>query len=161
MTAYHSFGYQYENRQKYYRTNNNFSHTGFAWSVTRRFYEICMQKLMQYEVLGSADYRVSLALLNRDCLTYSDKHKQLYDELRERIKYARIGYVPVVISHLFHGSKANRKYTSRYLQLIKHRFDPELMLDTDENGLLVPSKHFPKELSRYNRTYFKERCEDE
>ena len=61
MTAYHSFGYQYENRQKYYRTNNNFSHTGFAWAVTRGFHENCMQKLMQYEVLGSADNRIKFS----------------------------------------------------------------------------------------------------
>ena len=115
---------------------------------------------MPYEILGSGDYRSALAHFNKDTLCYSEGHKSLLEDLKSRVKYCRLGYVPGVIMHYYHGAKANRGYNTRYKQLVKHKFDPNTMLDKDEQGLLIPNENFPKELLKYIKDYFRSRLED-
>ena len=62
--------------------------------------------------------------------------------------------------HYYHGAKVNRGYNTRYKQLVKHKFDPNTMLDKDEQGLLIPNENFPKELLKYIKDYFRSRLED-
>ena len=105
MSCFHSIGYQFETKQKYYRSTINFSHTGFAWGYTRKFYDLYMKKLMDFEILGSADYKMALAFFNKDTLSYCDNHKQLLDDFKNRVKYCRLGYVNTLCIHHFHGKK--------------------------------------------------------
>jgi len=46
-----------------------------------------------------------MCLFNYDSLSYSDEHKKLLDDYRNNVKYARIGYLPCMIIHHFHGNK--------------------------------------------------------
>jgi len=39
MQCYHSFAYQYVTKQKYYKSTIGFSHSGYAWSITRKLYD--------------------------------------------------------------------------------------------------------------------------
>jgi len=161
MSCYHSLGYQYETRQKYYPSQTGFSHSGYAYACTRRFYDNFMKSILECEILGSADYKLALAFFNMNTLSYCDDHKKILNELKERVKYCRLGYVPTVITHHFHGSKDKRGYNTRYLQLVKYKFNPKTMLDRDEQGLLVPSNRFPKGLLAYIKKYMLDRSEDE
>jgi len=77
------------------------------------------------------------------------------------MKTLRLGYVPGVIRHHFHGSKKNRKYHERWQILVNHNFDPIKHIKKSENGLLIPTEECPKQLLDDIMMYFKERNEDE
>jgi hypothetical protein len=72
----------------------------------------------------------------------------------------RLGYVPGVIRHHFHGSKKNRKYTERWKTLIKHGYSPNIHIKYDEKGIIIPNMDFSIEFKQDIMNYFKERKED-
>ena len=76
-------------------------------------------------------------------------------------KTLRIGYVPGVIRHYFHGTKKNRKYTERWQILIKHQYSPIKHLTYNDDGILVPTPECPKDFLDDIMKYFKERKEDD
>ena len=78
-----------------------------------------------------------------------------------RTKNLRLGYVPGVIRHHYHGSKKNRQYSERWQILLDHFYSPLLHLVKNEDGLIIPSPECPKELLDDILTYFKQRNEDE
>ena len=160
MSCFHSLGYQYVTKQKYYKSQINFSHPGYAFAYTRSFYENCMKGLFDVEILGSSDYKMCLAFLNKDTLHYCKDHKQILDDFKERTKYSRLGYTPTMIIHFWHGSKKSRGYDTRYKKLIQYKFNHSTMLCRDNQGLIIPTKKFPTGLLRYIQNYFIERNED-
>ena len=82
-------------------------------------------------------------------------------KLENKIKKLRLGYVPGVIRHYFHGSKKNRKYRERWEILVKNNFDPLTYIRRDANGVLEPTEICPQEMLDEIMEYFKERNEDE
>lgn len=80
---------------------------------------------------------------------------------QKKVLNLRLGYVPGIIRHYFHGSKANRKYTERWKILTDNKYSPKEHIKRDENGLLVPTEKCPKKLLSDVMTYFRERNEDE
>lgn len=82
-------------------------------------------------------------------------------DFQEKCRGLRLGYVPGVIRHYFHGSKINRGYITRWAILVKHKYNPYKHLCYTKEGLLVPSKDCPKELLDDIKNYFVSRNEDE
>lgn len=165
MNIFSSFGYQYS-KNRIYTTNNilNFWHPGFAWACNRKAYEK-MGGLYENSILGSGDHNMALSLIG-----YAKKsvNKNVnIDYLNEilnfekRIINLRLGYIPGVIRHYFHGSKKNRKYHERWLILIENNYSPLRHIKKDINGLLIPSENCPKKLLDDIYNYFLERNEDE
>jgi hypothetical protein len=91
----------------------------------------------------------------------TEDYKEAVLEFQERVKQLRLGYVPGVIRHYYHGSKKNRKYGDRWKILLNHNFEPSRHLSYDEKGILIPSKECPNEMLDEIMVYFKERNEDE
>jgi hypothetical protein len=91
----------------------------------------------------------------------TDDYKQSVLDFQERVKTIRLGYVPGVIRHFFHGSKKNRKYGERWQILLKYNFSPSLHITNNQYGVLEPTKECPKELLDEILDYFKQRNEDE
>jgi hypothetical protein len=89
-----------------------------------------------------------------------DYKKSVY-EFQEKVKNMRIGYVPGVIRHYYHGSKKNRQYGERWKILVKHKYSPNEHIKYDKNGIIIPTEKFPKELIKEIYQYFQERNEDE
>jgi hypothetical protein len=87
---------------------------------------------------------------------YHPDYNQSMLNYQEKVKHLRLGYVPGIIRHYFHGSKKNRKYVERWQILIKHQFSPSQL--AYNNGILVLDN---KQLCDDIMTYFKERKEDE
>ena len=91
-----------------------------------------------------------------DMLAYQMKAKSL-----------RVGYVPGVIRHYYHGSKKNRQYGERWKILIKYGYVPSMIKYKD--GIIVPGSlsynsavtPFPQGLADEIFGYFLERNEDE
>ena len=164
MRVFQGFGYKHANHRPYVKMGADFWHPGYAWACTRKAYEK-IGGLYDISILGSGDHNLSFALLGKSKLSVNEKvtenYKKTVREYETAVKKLRLGYVPGVIKHFFHGTKENRKYSERWQILIKHQYDPYKHLFRDENGILQPTDECPKELLNDILNYFVERNEDD
>jgi hypothetical protein len=164
MSIFPSFGFQYTKGSKYGGVGINMWHPGFAWACTRTCYEK-MDGLYELSILGSGDHNMSLSLIKRGVYSLNADTTQPYkdsvQDFEDRVKNLRLGYVPGLIRHYFHGSKKNRKYMERWMILVKHKYNPHLHLTKNKIGLLIPTKLCPPGLLKDILAYFSERNEDE
>ena len=164
MSVFNSFGYQFTKQNKYSGVGPNFWHPGYAWACTRRAYEK-MQGLYDKSILGSGDHNMALSLINNGQKSINvgahENYKQSINEYQKRINGLRLGYIPGVIRHYYHGTKANRKYSERWQILVSRQYDPYIHVTYDKNGILIPTSQFPDKLKDDIYTYFAERNEDE
>jgi hypothetical protein len=142
----------------------NYSHPGYGWAITRKAFER-IGGLYDHGILGSGDYVMLLSLLGRGNnfinSRYSADFVDSVLQFQSKFQKLRFGYVPGVIRHYFHGSKANRKYQDRNEILVKHQFSPYKHITYDEKGVIVPTSEFPEECKAEIMEYFNGRNEDE
>jgi hypothetical protein len=161
---FNSFGYKFTKGHPYCSHGINYWHPGFAWACTRKAYTK-MNGLYDYGILGSGDNIMAFSLINNGLKSVNTESTNDYKdsilEFQKNIKNLRLGYVPGVIRHYFHGSKKNRKYMQRWQILINHKYSPKLHIKKDNNGILVPTNECPNELLDEIYQYFEQRNEDE
>jgi hypothetical protein len=164
MNIFTSFGHQYSKGLPYSKEMIRFWHPGFAWACTRKAYEK-MGGVYEKGILGSGDNIMALCLIQRGLKSLNNDSTEDYKnsvlEFQNRVKNLRLGYVPGVIRHYFHGSKKNRRYHDRWQILLKHEYSPSLHVTNDSNGILIPTKECPKQMLEEIMEYFNERNEDE
>jgi len=162
MTLFASFGYHYTNGKKYGKPS--FWHPGYAWAMTRSLYEK-LGGLYEYSILGSGDHNMSFAMIERGIASLNiectDEYKQSVVDFQNKIKGCKLGYVPGIIKHYFHGTKQNRKYFERWQILVKHKYSPTLHITKNIDGLLIPTELCPLDLLNDIVLYNKERNEDD
>jgi hypothetical protein len=162
--VFNSFGYKFSKGDPYTSVYPNYWHPGFAWACTRKAYQR-MGGLFDYGILGSGDNIMAYSLINNALKSINedstDDYKDLVIDFQNRVKHLRLGYVPGVIKHYFHGSKVNRKYTERWLILVKHLYSPKIHFTKDKDGIIIPTKDCPLEMLDEIYDYFKARNEDE
>lgn len=164
MQVFQSFGYKYANEREYKQNGPDFWHPGYAWACTRKAYDK-MGGLYDLSILGSGDHNMSFSLLGKSELSLNDyvheDYKDSVYQYQKNMQQLRLGYVPGVIKHFFHGTKKNRKYSERWQILVKHEYSPYRHLVRDTNGILQPSTECPSDLLIDILNYFKERNEDD
>ena len=164
LNIYNSFGYNYEMGKKYVFNGLDFWHPGFAWACTRKAYEK-MNGIYELSILGSSDHNMCYAFIfNANESLNKSVHPDYLQSLKDFQQKAcklRLGYIPGVIRHFFHGKKANRKYKERWQILVKHQFSPIKHITTNNDGLLIPTNTCPKGLLDDILIYFTERNEDD
>lgn len=164
MRIFQSFGFQYNKGLKYTKGGVNYFHPGYAWAMTRKAYEK-IGGLYQYGILGSGDFNMALCFLGKGIETVNrgetDAYKTSVLEYEKNVKRLRVGYVPGIIRHYYHGSKINRNYSTRWKILIDYNYNPYEHITTDENGLIVPTPQCPKGMLQEINDYFYSRKEDE
>jgi hypothetical protein len=164
MNVFNSFGYQFTKGNQYICKGINYWHPGYAWACTRKCYDR-LGGLYDKGILGSGDNMMAFSLINQvnKCmnLNYHDGYKESINEFENKCKNIRLGYVPGVIRHYYHGSKKNRNYTERWQILINHNYDPYSYVKYNKDGLLIPTNNCPKELLEDIMDYFKARNEDD
>jgi hypothetical protein len=166
MSCFTSFGHQYVKQLPYYSGAGGvrFWHPGYAWACTRRAFDK-MGGIYDLGLLGSGDNIIALSLISKGQYgvnaASTDGYKATINDYEKKVRNLRLGYVPGVINHYFHGSKKNRQYMSRWVILIKHNYDPLIHVTYDKNGILVPTESCPRELLDDIMTYFQERVEDD
>lgn len=164
MSIFTSFGHQYVKGLPYSKQLVRFWHPGFAWACTRKAYEK-MDGLYEKGILGSGDNIMALCLIRCGLKAINegstDDYKKSVLDFQDRVKTLRLGYVPGVIRHYYHGSKKNRKYGERWQILLKYDYSPSLHTKNNEMGVLEPTKECPMELLVEIMEYFKQRNEDE
>jgi len=164
MRIFNSFAFQYTKKKQYTNSGVNYWHPGYAWAMTRKAYER-IGGLYDRAILGSGDNIMSLALIDAGLKAIqhdsSQEYKDTVLEFQKKMRALRLGYVPGVIRHHFHGSKKNRQYSERWQILVKHGYDPTVHVEYDARGVLVPTDVCPREMLADIRAYFVERKEDE
>lgn len=160
-----SFGYQYENKRPYVKNNFlNYWNPGFAWACTREAYEK-MDGLFQYSIIGGGDSNLAFCILNSGVSSIvpecTNEYKKKLLEFNNKINTLKLGYVPGIIKHYFHGSKKNRKYIERWQILVNNKYSHDEHITINNDGLLIPTDKCPKLMLDQIMEYFKERNDDE
>jgi hypothetical protein len=164
LNIFNGFGYSFSKQKTYTTKGKDYWHPGFAWAITRKAYEK-IGGLYDKGILGSGDNMMALALIN--CVEhilhydYHEDYKNSIFDFQNKSKKLRLGYVPGVIRHHYHGTKINRKYTERWQILINHNYSPINDIKYDSNGILIPTKEFNQEFKNDILNYFQERKEDD
>jgi hypothetical protein len=164
MRIFSSFSFQHEKKQKFNKNDVNFWHPGYAWAITRKAYER-VGGLYEYAILGSGDNIMSLALINNGLnginKDSTEGYKETIRDYQKKMRTLRLGYVPGVIRHHYHGSKINRGYNERWKILLENGYNPMEHVTHDSNRLLIPTKEMPVEIVTKIKSYFYARNEDE
>lgn len=165
MNIFTSFGFQYTKKRVYSKNGIfKFWNPGFAWACTRKVYDK-LNGLYELSILGAGDHNISLCLINNGEMSLNEKvhsdYLQSVLDFQEKCKGFRLGYIPGVIRHYFHGSKKNRRYHERWEILVKNQYSPNLHITKNKDGLLIPTKDCPKQLLDEIYEYFSLRNEDE
>jgi len=167
MSIHTSAGYNYDKGLGYIyasKNNINYSHSGYAWAITRNSYEN-IGGLYDKFILGGSDTIMLLSLLGKEYKTIPENIiKNINDSImpfKNKIKNLKFGYISGVIRHNFHGSIKNRKYSERWNILVKHNYSPNTYITYDKKGILIPTDKWPEQLSKDIYNYFSERNEDE
>jgi hypothetical protein len=163
LNMFNSFGYCFSKCKEFTTKGIDYWHPGYAWAMTRKAYEK-IGGLYDKGVLGSGDSVMALSLVNK-CRNMTNPHyNQDYNNsmlnYQKKANKLRLGYVPGIIRHYYHGSKKNRNYTERWKILMKHSYSPILDIGYDLSGILVPLPHFSHEFKDDILQYFTERKED-
>lgn len=142
-----------------------YAHPGYAWAARRKAIND-LGGLIDWAILGSADWHMAYALIGRVATTlnpaWAKSFRDAVLEWEQRAeKYIRrnVGCVPGAILHHWHGRKKDRKYNERYRILVDNQFDPLLDLKKDSQGLWQLTERSFK-LRDQIRDYFRSRNED-
>ena len=164
IQIFNGFGYSFCKNKKYTTKGVDYWHPGYAWAITRKAYEK-LGGIYDKGILGSGDSIIALSLIKKTKTflnyNYDIGYKQSILEYEQKAKSLRLGYVPGVIRHYYHGTKQNRKYTERWQILMNHQFSPQNHLTYDSQGIMIPTKECPPIFLQDIMHYFKERKEDE
>jgi hypothetical protein len=164
MRVFSSFGHNYAKKMQYSGAGADYWHPGYGWAISRRAYDR-LGGLYEYAILGSGDNIMAYSFIEQGLQGInkesSDEYKYTVLDYEKRARTLRLGYVPGIIRHHFHGSKKNRFYNERWRILLDHGFAPMQHLTRDANGLLIPKPECPTEMLHEIREYFLSRNEDE
>jgi hypothetical protein len=152
-----------ENAQDY--LNNRAWCPGGAWAAHRHVFP-----LYDYHVIGSGDMACLEAWTgiynteqSRCAAQYSEKMREHVHAWAatayEKVK-GDIGAVPFDAIHLFHGSRRDRKYNTRWDPMTDRNFDPATHVRIDGNGLLSWTAEAPLAFITHLTDYFLSRFED-
>ena len=122
------------------KMSGTYWHPGYAWAATREAIDI-MGGLLDFAILGAGDHHMACSLVgdgNNSC------HKDISENYRKMILgwqdrasrlHKNIGYIKGSIYHFWHGKKADRKYSDRTSILVENKFDPNIHIHKDWQGL--------------------------
>lgn len=138
---------------------NSSYHPGFAWCMRRDWYNKI--GFFDYAVSGSGDSLSSAGWLKKtfsrnfkSCpIALTNSYKMFYDKPSPRITFLK----EMKVSHLYHGTRENRQYTTRH-ELLETDTDINKLIKVNSDGVYewVDSIWNPKFLA-----YFKNRNDDD
>lgn len=143
----------------------NFSAPGFAWAARREAFAD-LGGLYDRNIIGSGDtFLVDCYLDSWDIHGFASKFNEFMKvDLMQwcnslRAKKHNLDYIPVDISHLYHGSLKNRKYMDRHDIILNYDYNPHTDIKLENNVYEWSSNK--RGLHNDIRQYFFDRQEDE
>ncbi len=138
---------------------------GRAWAARRYLLE--EQGLLDTFVMGGADimmYYAAMGMFNTFMLTRTNidwrKSYLRWAAPFYRMIKGKVGHVSGTITHLYHGTYADRQYVERWIILSKNRYNPDEDVRINRDGIWTWASDKP-ELHQAVADYFEERREDE
>ncbi len=167
MTDHHkSFAYMvWHGRLKGVGPGYEFCHPGYAWAARRSALN-SVGGLIDFAILGSADHHMALGWVGKSMWSYP---RQISEEYKDRVKAwerraitvtnKHLGFLPGIIEHHWHGSKAHRKYIDRWQILINNDYQPDIDIKHNTFGVVELAGNKPR-LTHEIDKYFHGRMED-
>lgn len=143
---------------------------GLAWACDRNAWDQ-MGGLIDYLVLGAGDSYMAHALVGESKWIINKSHGKLGQHILEWENRARtalwhgrpilgnLGVMKGSVLHYWHGPKTKRLYGTREQILARNKFDPDIDLKRDWQGLYQLTNREPQ-LRRDVAWYFSQRDED-
>lgn len=142
-----------------------YAHSGFAWAWSRETIDN-IGGLFELGGMGSGDHHMALGLVGAAEKSMPSGTNGVY---REAVKLwesralihvnRKLGFVPGIIEHKYHGRKSDRAYVSRWDMFVEHRFSPYTDLKRNSFGVLEFSGNKPELELCFDR-YLRSRNED-
>jgi hypothetical protein len=170
MYQYHQNGMQPPTTAKGRYPQGPTWHPGYAWAARIAALDKLPGPLFDQGILGSSDQHMAKALVGRAGLSIPKgisagyrNQVENWGAMAELHLRRNVGYVPGLITHHWHGDKANRKYVERWDVLISTQFDPTRDLMRDTQGLYRLADFLDERSRRLHDlvlAYFGQRDED-
>ena len=164
INIFPSFGFQYIKNNNYESSGINMWHPGYAWACTKKAYDK-MEGLYDVSILGSGDHCMAFSFIGHPASILNsgqtEGYKETLAQFQFRCSQLRLGYIPGIILHHFHGLGKKRKYSERWQILAKNQYDPTIHIKKRKDGLIIPTTDAPQQLLNEIMEYFFERNEDE
>lgn len=138
-------------------------HSGYAWACSRIAYEK-MGKLFEIAITGSGDKYMADIFIGKNINTIKNINTEFRKELsdfQKKAKGMKLGYIPGIIKHNYHGKKEKRKYCERHMILFSNNYSPSNHIIRNEDGVLIPTETCPPEIISGIFKYLSQRNEDE
>jgi hypothetical protein len=117
-------------------------HPGYAWAWRRDALD-AVGGLLDTAILGAGDRHMAAALVGRvDQTLHPGLHSTYRRSLHrwqmraERVIRRNVGVMDGLLLHYWHGAKASRGYLDRWRILVRNRYDPDVDVARDAQGLL-------------------------
>jgi hypothetical protein len=143
-------------------------HPGFAWACTRKAYD-GLGGLIDFAILGAGDNHMAHGLLGMMDKTFAPgiapeytRDLAAWQERADDVIRRDVGYVSGMITHWWHGKKANRRYWDRWKILTENKYVPRTDLKRDAFGLYQVDVRNGRQMTLRDqiRAYFRQRNED-
>ena len=142
VIQYHNgFGWSFQNGIKRVQGYGGHWHPGFAWASRRAPLDE-VGGLIDTAVLGAGDHHMALGIIGAVQDSFAGgvtagykRPIELWAQRAQAAYQQNLGYVHGALSHSWHGGKAERQYESRWKILVDEKFDPEIHMVKDIQGL--------------------------
>lgn len=177
IDTHYSFISQYVKGKKYcYGTKGKYYvgwHPGFAWAARREAIDGMgglSGPLIDTAILGAGDNHMAHALVGKLDVTMSlnlqcnyHRHLATWQKRVERTIRRDVGFVHGTLLHYWHGKIKDRRYHDRWKILVDNKYDPDIDLERDSQGLYQLADHGTLRSIKLRddiRNYFRARSED-
>ena len=127
---------------------------GFVWAARKEV--LAGAGFYDYNILGGGDWKMIGAFVGTDL---KNEYEVKWAKKIHKNVLGKIGSVPGMVLHLYHGELRNRLYGTRGKILTKHGFNPKRDLEVNRYGCWRFTKQAPKELKKDVNLYFRLRNE--
>lgn len=143
-------------------------HTGYAWACRRDFWDKT-KGLMEYAILGTADCHMAWGCVGKASLSYPEgasasfkEYCLAWEKAALEVTGGRVGCVPGMILHAWHGPKSRRRYDERWDIMLRHDYSPKADVTVTGEKLtdLFRLREGREQLLAEVREYFSGRDED-
>lgn len=137
---------------------------GMAWAAQKDFiqkhllYDACITGSGDRAFIFSAYGRFEEVIRQLHMNAARQKHFLAWAEPFYHDLNGRIGNIPGIINHLWHGDTKKRGYRSRHQEFAEYQFDPSLDLMTNQDGAWDWQQERP-DLEQYFDAFFRDRYE--
>lgn len=145
-------------------------HPGYAWACTREWWD-GVGGLVDVAIIGNGDFYMAEGMCGRinaephKCP--SENYRRVLEQWQRRCIQTMgkgdrggLGCVRGLVTHKWHGAKADRGYKHRWKLLVEHKFDPTIHLKRDRQLLWTLDQEAPTALRDGLRKYARSRNED-